>query len=508
MSVVDRVLASVGIRRARAADAAYSSGSESDMAKWRPLGRAKSRDLPSFSLAAAQDDSADAYRRFATGRRAVAITAGFAVGANMIRPIAKNPRVQEALNRFWDDPRNRLEDRVLELVTDLSIYGELGLICATGSGSRMTRIGVLDVGRVADVLTDPEDAGYLLAVVAHGARNELRLHPAISRDATIPEAYRGLAIGASVEGYGSNGERITAVLAQPILWTRINSSASAARGIPDSYPALDAMALRDHGLWSFSQRSATIGAFVWDLTVPGGNKERIEVETKAAAAIIGNASGAVYGHSPGIALEPKAPKLDSADFKEAMRLPLQELLTAYGHPEHWYAGGPEMSNASAGEMGSPVWNALQTRQNVVRRMLRTLGDYALAQIPEIRSMSAEERVWDVSLPVILGKDQVREVTILNQEITAIERAVDLGLSREAAQREMQARMNEYGYAVADGDWTEDVIRSLPMPGAPMRVDQSSTPTTDVGVRPNGDPADTRPVATSGSEGHNGGGRAA
>lgn len=469
---------------------------------WRRLGGNRpTRDITQVQQKAAQDDSASGFQKFSLQRRATGIIRGFVCGAGGVKPKAEDDeRAQKILDAFWKDPDNRIEDRVGEWSDNLSTFGELCLIAATGRdesglGSHLTKLGLLDVGRVEDVLCDPEDAGRLIGVIVCedvGLMNR-RIHPVIRIDATLPREFDGKKKGDSFR-WGAAGQERAARIADPCVWVRINALASQSRGLPDSYPALDALALRDRSQFSFMERLALAFAFIWDLVLPTSLKtKQVEDHAKSAAAAIGRGTGSVYAHTSTVSIEAKAPQSGAADYASALRIPMADILNAFALPEHWFSGGPEVSNASAGEIGSPTWTALQERQRVIRSALKTCGTYALAQIPEIGATKAAAVAWDVTLPVIVGKDAVREVTVLQQELGAIDQLRSMGLKIEPTQRESQRAANDYGMTISDDEWEdpEPVGLALP-PRGPLGPSQEDQVANDgARVDPQGNPSDSK-----------------
>lgn len=439
---------------ARFALTAHSALTPENERYWNELGQRSLQDLKPWDQKKMQEDAGRAFQRYGLCRRATEITKGFTVGAIPVRPTAKHKRTQELLDQFWDDPENHVEDSVAEWALDLSVHGEIAIIVARGETSRLTRIGQLDPQRISRVLTDPENARKRVAVLTKTA-DVVRAYPIVQRDGELAEPFRHVDPGTKLEVVDETAGKLQVIVGQPVVFKRINALSTQTRGVADAYPALDAMRLRDRGLFSFMERLGLIGAFIWDLALPNSLKAKdVTAATEAAAKAIGRGSGGVYGHTKNQELTPQSPDIKSADWSEGLRLPLLDILTTFGHPEHWYAsGGGDLSNASAGEMGSPTWTALQDRQNVLRQLVMEVGNYALRQIPETRAMSPEELEWEPTLPTIVGKDALRESTVLMQQANFLATAQEsFGLKPEAARRELIRVGGEYGFELAEEDF--------------------------------------------------------
>ena len=508
-SMADWVARHLDKDRVHAATTPHSADIPENDRYWRKLGAARTiRDITPAQQKAAQDDSARGFQKFSLQRRATGIYRGFCVGAGGVRPkVARDAKnadsAQRHLDTFWNDADNRIEDRVGEWSNDLSTYGELCLVAGTGESSKRTKVGLLDVGRVECVISDPEDAGRLLGVVVvlDSTRMTRRVHPIIRIDGTLPREFAGQPVGAVVKIPSDTvGGAYDAVIGQPCVWARINALASQCRGIPDSYPALDALALRDRSQFSFMERLSIAFSFVWKLLVPATKKPKdVDAITKQVAQSVASGTGQVVGLTNNMELTAEAPQSGATDYASALRIPMADILNAFALPEHWFSGGPDMSNASAGEVGSPSWTALQERQRVLRCVLKTLGTYALAQIPEVGKAAAEVE-WDVTLPVIVGKDAVREITVLQQELGALDQLKSFGLSSEAVQREAQKCANDYGATISDDEWEDPEPVGLRFPG-PITAPRDD-PQRDAGARvdPQGNPSDSKPQENKGAMG--------
>lgn len=492
--------------RATATD--RTADTEENAPLWRNLGQRSLRDMPQFSRKAMQDDAARAHQRFGMARRAVANTRGFTVGALPARPKAKDDRVQAKLDALWGHPRNNLEERIPEWSNDLSVMGELCVLAAAGDASRITTVGVLDAGAIAEVVADPEDAQRRIAVLVHLQDGTYRAHPIIQKDSTLDDAFVGAIEGSSIQLDVSNAlERKlqTVVVGQPCVYARVNALATQTRGDSDLYPALDALAARDRAVFGFMERLALIASFVWDLAFPNSKKPAdVAKDTATAAKQIGRGVGGVFGHTENTTLEAKAPAINAADWAEGIKIPKDDILDTVGQPAHWFSGGgAELSLASAGEMGSPTWTNMQERQTVLRRFILDLGNYALSQFPATELPPRADWVWDVTLPTIVGKDAVREASVLNSQLTALGQLADLGMKTEAVQREAVKLGNSYGLELSEKDFDPEggmIAARLPWPGTTQNAPTPPDPMAAGRMSPDGQTMDEPQADKGGTPG--------
>jgi hypothetical protein len=109
-----------------------------------------------------------------------------------IRPKATDPKVQEVIDAFWDDPVNAMGTFVFDFGLQIGIFGTQ---CFTvfisieeneqeGSvvGSGLVRLGYLDPASIDDILLDPDNARIPIAVVEDRGAEGKRVYRVIHVD--------------------------------------------------------------------------------------------------------------------------------------------------------------------------------------------------------------------------------------------------------------------------------------------------------------------------------------
>src|SRR5205814_1810416 len=91
---------------------------------WRRISDGWSpRDALPATYLELQNAAYQAYVGSPLARQAIEITTSMVLGRGL-QVLARGPRVQRLLDRFWHDPDNHMDLRVYSLCTELALYGE------------------------------------------------------------------------------------------------------------------------------------------------------------------------------------------------------------------------------------------------------------------------------------------------------------------------------------------------------------------------------------------------
>lgn len=124
-----------GLIRARVAEATLA---EEDR-WWRSLTKAGEKDVTPTSLKDQLEQSLEAYRSNPLAFRIIELTTDYVLGRG-IALLARDPRVAVFVTRFWQHPENRMDTRVYDMCTELSLAGELFVAFFTNPLDGMTYI--------------------------------------------------------------------------------------------------------------------------------------------------------------------------------------------------------------------------------------------------------------------------------------------------------------------------------------------------------------------------------
>lgn len=464
----------------------HSADTPENEAYYRRLGTRR-RDIGSADASRSIEDGVRSWQRDGYAARAVEVVKYYAVGTEPILATASaedqsdREVVQRAIDAVWNDPRNRFSTSVLEFYDALSATGELCLVRAVGSESKLTRIGYVDPADIECVLQDPEDARCTIAVVRRPGlfRPDRIIHPVPDETGAYHERLRKGAApdvpldpGTQIEvPVGEGATATVCTVGQPAHYLGVNKLPNQSRGSSDLFRIFHVLDMLDRNVWGFGDRMRGLQAFIWEVETTAKGKEREDLLEHATEAT--KTAAGVFLHGPGTTIKAVTPSLGALDWKEAFGVLIGVLTTSTGIPPHFFTGeGGDVNLATAGELAGPFLAMVKNRQSAVRGYFGQVLLLAILQRPEIARMYADDprRVaFDLSLPTVSSKDAVRAVTVLGAQLAALNSLrVNFGLKREAAIREGVAVGNEYGFELSPEDFEEEDpagFRGEPLPGA-------------------------------------------
>src|SRR6266852_616471 len=86
----------------------------------------------------------------------IEMTTSFVLGEG-ITVAANNKRVQSVIDKFWNNPENRMEERVYSICNELALYGELFIHFFVNQYSGDVVIRQIDPSLIDQIETDTED---------------------------------------------------------------------------------------------------------------------------------------------------------------------------------------------------------------------------------------------------------------------------------------------------------------------------------------------------------------
>lgn len=304
------------------------------------------RDLPPSDWRALLRE---AYKAYCTNPLAYAVIeqgTNFVLGGG-VRVVAKDPRVQRAVDRFWHDADNRMDLRVYAIQTELALFGEQFIRYFVDPLTGRTVIRQLDPLHVEAIETDPDDVERPLRFL---------YRPPVE------------------SGQESEGGWIAA---SEIAHFAINRVSNATRGRSDLAPLLPW--LRHYRDWLTDRVNLNHyrSAFAYDVTVAGAQRSEIERLRAEHAAPL--EPGTVLFHNESETWQAVQPQINADDVKDDGRALRLMIAAGAGVPEHYLSEGGNANRATAVEMGLPAIKRFQRRQEYLRRLLTHLVDRALAE---------------------------------------------------------------------------------------------------------------------------------
>ena len=297
----------------------------------------------------------EAFRAYTTNPLAYAIieqTTSFVLGGGA-RVVAKDARVQRAIDAFWNDPENEMALRVYSLHTELSLFGEQFVRFFVDGLTGRVVIRQLDPLYVTEIETDPEDM-----------------------ERAVRYCYRPPS-----RGMAATLETTQWIAAGEVLHVAVNKVSSSLRGRSDLAPVLPYIRRYREWLDDRILQNRLKSAVVWDVTVAGADQG--EINRMRAQNAAPPARGTVLFHNEGEVWKPVHADVDAGDAAPDGRA--IRLMVAVGAllPEHYLAEGGHVNRATAAEMGLPAIKRFQRRQQVFRAMLGKMIERVLEEATRV-----------------------------------------------------------------------------------------------------------------------------
>jgi len=351
---------------------------------WRPLSGQPDRALPQVTQERAAELSFYAWQSNPLGYRLVELTAHYVYGDG-IRLRAADDSVQAALDRFWDDPVNKMDKRMKGFVRSLSIFGEVILPVFKG-GAGKVRIGYIDPSKVAAVVLDEHNALEIDRIAVRQGKGDSK-----------PQMLK------AVRWDDDAGRRVGDVA----YWS-VNRAPNSSRGRSDLLPVVDWLDGLDTFLISALDRIQIQNSVAWDLVVDGANQQQLKELVKKIPPPRPNMIRAHNNRTKWTAI---SPNIDGGDLTEFGKMLKVWIGTGMGFPPHWLGEPGDSNRATASESGAPVTESLRGRQDEVRCLVHDLLEFVLDEAIEAGQIDADvDRTFEVVMSTIWASQTDRIAT--------------------------------------------------------------------------------------------------
>lgn len=311
----------------------------------------------------------------------------------------------EALTKFVTDPRNRLTQKLHDIVFEHSAFGETALPVKVDPVNGTVTITRLPSLWIEEVNLNPLDADEALSIKTRqgswqktkskdGGRmnfqgepvtlNVIRhqserycLDPKTLQPMKVKDEATGLETFALNKDYGT--------LAGQVFFFRSNVLNGSSRGWGDSVQVADLMQAFDQFLFDTMNRLDMQASVVWDLEVEGGDNDVKKWQNQPLP------TGAqMFAHNKKVKLTPLAPAIKIEEFVSFIKLLRQIIAGAVGIPEYAMGYGGDTNVATAKEQ-APVMNSeFNNRRTNWEDMLRFIFRFVLEQANNAQMLYNED----------------------------------------------------------------------------------------------------------------------
>lgn len=385
---------------------------DADEDNWRPLSGDTKRDLSPVSQQRMRDMALYLWESNLLANRLIELPLAYILGEG-IKLICKDDNNQKVLKRFWKDPINNMDIKLIKKVRELALFGEQCYPTFVNEHSGHVRLGYLDPALIATVVMDPDNSEQPIGIVT------------VKDKKGVSRRYRVIVNGSEkVFTQRTRDIRATFEDGEAFYFT-INDLSNGRRGRSDLLAQIDWLDGYDQFLFGELDRSSFLRSFLWDVTLTGATPDEV---TRRAKDITAPPPGSVRVHNEGEVWKTETPTLGAADSEGTARLFRNHTLGGSTIPEHWFGGGGDVNRATAGEMGDPTFKIFSMRQKYLKYMLESIGVYALRQAELAVGHSEpdlEDEAFEVEaeFPELTTSDTTKYAQALQQVIAAAAIAV-------------------------------------------------------------------------------------
>ncbi len=406
------------------------------MIGWRKLTGAPTRELPMMDQARALEVSYWLWKTNPLGKWIIEVVTAFVVAKGS--PFSsKNPEIKKLLESFWSDPVNRMDIHWENFVRELGIYGEQIWPAFVSEQMGRVRLGYVDPAYISEVHADPQNVKIKVGITvsSHDSASE-------------PRRYKVVLNGDDENFLSEDGQllRDTFTDGQCFFFT-VNALTNEMRGSSDLFTVADHLDGYEQFLYDTSEKYAQFNSFYWDITVEGADEKQLEEHRERYQP---PKTGEAFIHNEKVKSEPMAPDLKSADAQVQARLHRNHILGSCGLPEHWFGGGGDVNRATAAEMDAPSRKIIESRQETVKNMLKTVFDFVISSAVAaggLRDVPEDELYsYEIQTPEISDKDVAKLSTMLQQVSSSLTAAETQGwMSNEEAAKAFAYFLDFIGY---------------------------------------------------------------
>jgi len=380
------------------------------------------------------------------GKRIVEIITSYVCGKG-IRVTAKDPDVQAVINSFWNDPVNKMDSTLREMVDELTTYGEYCAPIVVNRISGKVRLGYVDPMNidgikfgemtVAGGSEGAPDSGVLVGIPV-----SVQLRQEVGQSNPVPLQLVRRVEDVNDPDYG----KITG----QAFYFAINKAKSASRGFSELFSLADWIDVFDQMMFDFADRVRMLNAFLYHYTIEGGNPKELD-EFKNKLTKDPPKQGGVQVTNEKIKIEPKTPDLKGADMSAAAQTVKLYGLGGAGLPAFFFADPMDSNRNTAAEMSVPTGKKIQDRQNHLSMCLTEILDLVIDCAVQAGTLRMTvDRSYQIEFPELEAKDLEKGATTLQGVTTSLTVGVQEGwIRKQTAARAFHTVLGEIGVEIED-----------------------------------------------------------
>lgn len=351
----------------------------------------------------------------------IEMTTSFVLGKG-VAVEARHKKVQRLLQHFWNEPSNRMDERVYDLCQELALYGEIFVRFFVNKYDGSVKLRLIDPALIDLIETDPEDV-----------ETPLRFHRRPVGQQCSPTTTSGVSDPLPLIAPSAlEGEWFAA--GSEVVQFAINKVSNAKRGRSDLATLLPWLRRYKDWLTDRVRINKYKGAFLWDVQLSGADKRTLD--RKRMDYSYPPEPGSVVIHSETEKWTAVQPAINANDAKEDGRAIKLMIAIGAGLPEHYLSDSSQGNRATAAEMGLPTLLRFQRRQKIMTYILRTILDRVIVEAQQAGTLGKSvDTSYDIVFPEIDNADHQTMANAMQALSSALSTAKAQGwISDETAMR--------------------------------------------------------------------------
>jgi len=352
----------------------------------------------------------------------IEMTTSFVLGEG-ITVAANNKRVQSVIDKFWNNPENRMEERVYSICNELALYGELFIHFFVNQYSGDVVIRQIDPSLIDQIETDTEDV-----------EKQLRFHrrplgQIMSTNTGDPPPVNVTKIEMDTQGAWFDAGK-------EVLHFAINKVSNAKRGKSDLATLLPWLRRYKDWLTDRVRINKYKSAFLWDVTLTQADKKTID--RKKMEYSYPPEPGSVLIHNEAEVWKAVQPNINAQDAKEDGRAIKMMVAVGATLPEHYLSDGDQGNRATAAEMSLPTLLKFKRRQRYIKYMFTCIIDRVILEAQRAGRIGPRvDTSYEITFPEIDSGEHQTLAQATNLLVTAMANAKQQGwISDETAMQMM------------------------------------------------------------------------
>jgi len=392
---------------------------DADEDNWRPLTGDLKRDLSPMTQKRMCEIALYLWEANLLGGAIIELPLAYMLGEG-VRLHCDDDENQKVLKRFWRDPINQMDIKLIKKARELALYGEQCYPTFVNEHTGHVRLGYLDPTLIQTVVVDPDNAEQPIGIVTCKDRKG------------VAKRYKVIVNGAE-DVFTTRTQQIRATFTDvEAFYFAINDLSNGKRGRSDLLAQADWLDGYDQFLFGELDRAQFMRAFLWDVTLKGATPEEVKARAKEISA---PAPGSVRVHNDAEEWNAVSPDLQAQDSNTNASLFRNHVLGGGTIPEHWFGGGGDVNRAVGAEMSEPTFKRFSMRQQTLKHILQALVIFVLHQNALASNGSEpdlEDERFEVEaiFPEMTAKDTSKYAAALQQVVVGASIAVEKSLMTE------------------------------------------------------------------------------